>query len=126
MCEIKGLDSIKKAREKGFNFPAELVAGKGTCLFSETHFIVSASTDGPGVTCKLSFFGGRKLKGAWRITDAGFHGAEVQLLSSIVADQSYALPISVRVSADPGKSAVISIKTMALTGGKCDAWHSAF
>jgi hypothetical protein len=126
VCEIKGLDSIKKAREKGFTFPAEPVAGKGTCLFSDTHFIISASTAGPGVTCKLSFFHGRKLKAAWTIIDVAFHGAEVELASSIGADQTYALPISIRASADPGKSVVISIKTMALTGGKCDTWHSAF
>lgn len=127
VCETKGREAIKKAREKGFLFSAELTSGTGKCHFSDAHFIASASTDGTGVSCKLSFFGGRRLKAPWKITDVGFHGADVvELLSPIASDQAYTLPISVRVSADAGKSVVVSITMMALTGGTCDAWHNAF
>lgn len=121
-CAVSWREARDFAESRAYTFTAIKSAGEGQCFVHKLSFIASASDDGPGVTCDLLLFGGKRIAGEWKLRPIASQGMPFE----VVEPASPLSAIRLRISAPPRKTLPFLLNTVEFVHpAGCTDWKTA-
>jgi len=126
-CKVDGAEAITVAGSLGFAFEAAKIAGSGSCSLLLPSAIAASAQTGDGVSCRIRYFGSRKLVNGWKLKEVQFTGASYTYEREPAwQTDNPEVVIVVKLAAAKEDSILLLAVTLETASGDCKKWQEAF